>query len=431
MCYAIPGRVTGIEGRTVTVDYYGESRKALCEKNGINVGDYVYAQGGYVLTRVGKEEAESVLTVWKDLFFELQETDVKLSRIEGSSDVDPYVMAILDRASQELPLSPRDLETLLSIERSADREMLFKTANFLRHKYLGNSCCVHGIIEYSNYCSCACAYCGINSGVDIPRYRMTDDEVMEAVHEAVTVYGFKALVLQGGEDPDFGPARLAALVRRILSLYPVLIFVSPGEVGIDNLSLLYQAGARGLLMRFETSNPGLYSALHPGSTLESRLEHLRAAYGMGYLVLTGSLIGLPDQTDQDLAQDILLAKSLHAEMFSFGPFLPAPGTPLALNKPVEPLKVSIVLAVSRLADPRNAKILVTTGFETLSAGARNEGLMAGANSVMLNVTPGKYKSLYSIYPSRAHIEDPLSRQIDETLALLKSLGRAPTDLGIS
>ncbi len=76
-------------------------------------------------------------------------------------------------------------------------------ANFLRQKHLKNACCVHGIIEFSNYCKNDCEYCGIRKSVDIKRYRMSDDEILQAVDEAVNKYGFKALVLQSGEDPEF------------------------------------------------------------------------------------------------------------------------------------------------------------------------------------------------------------------------------------
>jgi biotin synthase len=89
-----------------------------------------------------------------------------------------------------------------------------------------------------------------------------------------------------------------------------------------------------------------------------------------------------------------------------------------------------VLAISRLVDPKNAKIVVTTGFETLDPEARRKGLLAGANSVMLNVTPEKYKKLYNIYPNRAQVEESIEEQIKTTLELLYSLGRAPTDLGL-
>ena len=184
-------------------------------------------------------------------------------------------------------------------------------------------------------------------------------------------------------------------------------------------------------MRFESSNPEIYRRLHPGRELVSRIDHLKEAYKLGYLIITGGLIGLPDQTPEDLLQDILLARELHAEMYSFGPFLPHPSTPLAKTAKPQTKEILKVLAVARLADPVNAKILVTTGFETLDAKARELGLMAGANSVMLNVTPEEFSKNYSIYPNRAHSNEGIQEQIETTLSLLRSIGRAPTDLGVN
>jgi len=88
-----------------------------------------------------------------------------------------------------------------------------------------------------------------------------------------------------------------------------------------------------------------------------------------------------------------------------------------------------VLALCRFIDPEKANVVVTTGLETISPAARRKGLMAGANSVMLNVTPLAYRKLYSIYPNRAHEGETIAKQIEEVVSLLKSIGRAPTDLG--
>jgi biotin synthase len=125
-----------------------------------------------------------------------------------------------------------------------------------------------------------------------------------------------------------------------------------------------------------------------------------------------------------------LTKELNTEMYSCGPFLPDPKTPLAKVEPVSEARVLKVLALARLTGDKEAKILVTTGFETLSSDARKLGLLAGANSVMLNVTPIVYRKKYSIYPKRAHAGESIQEQVDDTIALLKSIGRAPTDLGV-
>ena len=432
MCYAIPGKVIDITGKIATVEYFGERKKAVNEFDELKVGDYIYAQGGYVIKNIPKDEALSILATWKETFFELQELDLRLSRLslEGEG-IDRKLSVILDKALEGLPLKESDLLYLLNLEGEKQLQYLYKAANFLRQKHLGNSCCVHGIIEFSNYCSQGCRYCGISThNKGLKRYRMTGQEIADTAYEAVEKYGFKALVLQSGEDPAYSVDDLCGIVKEIKARSAVLIFISFGEVGLEGLKKLFEAGARGLLMRFETGNPKLYEQLHPGRKLRSRIKHLEEAYKLGYLILTGGLIGLPGQTKEDLMNDILLTKSLRAEMYTCGPFLPHPKTPLGQSSPPAIVEVLKVLAVSRLADAQEGKIVVTTGFETLHPKAREEGLVAGANSVMLNVTPERFSKDYAIYPNRAHSGEALREQIDTTLKVLRGLGRAPTDLGV-
>jgi len=423
MCYAIPGKVLDIQGKQVTVDYFGEKKKALNEIIDLKLGDYIYAQGGYVIQKVSEKEAIETLETWKELFFELREKDLRLSALSHQGKINRDIAVILDKAGEGRQLSKAELLKLFNISDHQELDYLFKTANFLRQKHLGNSCCVHGIIEFSNYCKNDCTYCGIRqSNTIVERYRMSDEDILSAVNEAVEKYGFKALVLQAGEDPEFTVERLERLIKEIKAKHAVLIFISVGEIGREGLETLFKAGARGLLMRFETSDPELYSKLHCGDKLADRISDLKAAYELGYLVLTGGLVGLPGQTTESLIDDILLAKELHAEMATFGPVIPKGTSTDVMLK---------VLALTRLADPKNARIVVTTGFETLDPEARRKGLLAGANSLMLNVTPLKYRKLYNIYPDRAHETETIEKQIDGALELLYSLGRAPTDLGHS
>jgi len=432
MCYAIPGQVVRFEGSIAHIEYFGEERKAHNEIDELQVGDYVYAQGGFVIERLKEEAALEILAVWKETFFELQEVDLRLSRIDlEEQGLSPEIGRILDRALEGRPLKEEQLLALLELEDEGSIDLLCKTANFLRQKHLKNSCCVHGILEISNHCTQGCAYCGISTCNDsISRYRMSREEIVEAAVEAVERYGFKSLVLQSGEDPGYTVEELCAIVRAIKERTPALIFISFGEVGLEGLEKLYEAGARGILMRFETSNRELYEQLHPGMDFDSRIAHLRRADELGYLILTGGLVGLPGQTKQDLLNDLFLARELNAEMYSFGPMLPHPETPLADAKPATPSEVMKVLAAARLMAPEEAKILITTALETLDPASRREGLMAGGNSVMLNVTPIRYRRQYVIYENRRYQDDEIQTQIDETIGLLSSLGRAPTDLSV-
>ena len=401
MCYAIPGRVVEISGRVATVDYFGEKRKAYTDLiEDLKIGDNVYAQGGFVIRKISEEEAGEVLSVWRELFFKLQEQDKKLAN---------------------------------------NPQSLFERANAIRQKHQGNSCCVHGIIEFSNYCSCNCLYCGIRrDNKNLTRYRMEIPEMVAAVGEAVSL-GFQALVLQSGEDPYYDEDKLEAIVREIRAKYPVLLFMSVGERSVEAYQRMYNAGARGALLRFETSNPEVYEKMKPKSPLtplfqrgglDARLNLIRQLKDMGYLIVTGFLVGLPGQKSADIMRDIKLTSSLDAEMFSFGPFVPHPATPLARKPTTDLPKTLKIIARTRIMNPE-AKILVTTALETLyGLDGASEALMAGANSLMINVTPKKYRRLYDIYPKRFGTEMETAEHIDKAINLLQSLGRAPTDLTV-
>jgi biotin synthase len=391
MCYAIPGQVVELTGRVATIEYFGTRRKGYTDLVEIQLGDYVYAQGGFVIQKLSEAEAKEILDDWRELFFKLQETDKRLT---------------------------------------AKPQGLYERANAIRQKYHSNSCCIHGILEFSNYCRNNCLYCGIRrDNKALVRYRLQIPEILEAVDEAVKL-GFKALVLQSGEDEYYDEDKLYTICKEIRDRYPVLLFISIGERPLTIYQRLFEAGVRGALIRFETSNPTIYSCLKPDSVLEERLDLIKEIRGLGYLIITGFLVGLPEETRKDILQNIKLTASLGAEMFSFGPFIPHPQTPLRNEASPTLTKVLKTIAQARLTNPKT-NILVTTALETLDKedGAK-AGLLAGANSLMINVTPVKYRRLYDIYPQRFGTDLSIREHINTTIQLLQSLGRAPTDLSV-
>jgi len=392
MCYAIPGKITEIKNNIVTVDYFGEKKKARNEFHNLTIGDYIYAQGGFVIQKIPQKEAIPILETWQELFFELQKIDMRLAR------------------------EPKNL---------------YQIANSVRQKHLGNACCIHGIIEFSNYCRNNCLYCGIqNENSRLKRYRMSIEEIVNSCEYAVKKLGFKAIVLQSGEDLWYDEIELTDIVVKIKKKCNVLLILSIGERKFEIYKKLYQAGARGVLLRFETGNPELYQKYRPGHTLKERLKLIRKLRTFGFLIMTGFIIGLPDQTEQDILNDIELTGSLGTDMFSFGPLIPHPQTQLVNSSLPSLESVLTTVARARILYPE-AKILVTTSLETLDKknGAR-QGLLSGANSLMINVTPKKYQKLYEIYPERACIDSGITGRIKSALNLLRSIGRAPTDIGI-
>lgn len=430
MCYAIPGKVVNIKGNIAVVDYFGEKRNVLNEFPDIKPGDYIYAQGGILIDKINKKDALEILEIWEEKFFELKKTDKRLAEISRGKNKSESenLLEILQKINLNKGLSRKELLALLQLKEKHELKLLYETANNLRQREHDNACCVHGIIEFSNHCRNDCFYCGIRKGSSIDRYRMSVEEIINAAKNAVKNLGFKAIVLQSGEDPWYDEEKLVNIVKEIRKL-GVLIFLSIGMRDKKIYEKLYRAGARAVLLRFETSNRKIFDKLRPETSFEERIDLIKSLKNMGYLIATGFLVGLPGETDNDIINNILLTKSIGAEMYSFGPFIAAGKTPLEKHKMIEKDTILKIIAMTRLID-RKSKILVTTALETLDKGARKEGLLAGANSLMINVTPANYREKYAIYPGRPDKDKDITKNIEETIKLLYSIGRAPTDIGL-
>jgi len=308
---------------------------------------------------------------------------------------------------------------------------LWALADRVRRENVGDEVHLRGLIEISNHCVRQCTYCGIRTGNrTLERYRMSADEVLACARLAVE-RGYGTVVLQSGEDPGLNGEWVAALVEEIKDETPLAVTLSLGERNLDELRAWREAGADRYLLKLETSNRALYDALHPPlpGTVSDRVALLRALRAMGYETGSGAMIGLPGQTFEDLANDILLFRELDLDMIGVGPYIPHPLTPLgsagvpsADQVPNSELMGYKVVALTRIVCPL-ANIPSTTALATVSGDAsRQLGLERGANVVMPNLTPPQYRVKYDIYPSKgrtqAAADDQGDRLIREGIAAI-------------
>lgn len=290
-------------------------------------------------------------------------------------------------------------------------EELWRRADETRRQHVGDQVHLRGLVEFSNRCSRNCGYCGLRAGNPAPkRYRMTAEEILDAARRAERL-GYGTVVLQSGEDWSMPADWLADVVRRIKADTPLAVTLSVGERDEAELILWRSAGADRYLLRFETSDPELYRRIHPPLPNRSsdRIALLRTLRRIGYEVGSGVMIGIPGQMYESLARDIELFAELELDMIGVGPYIPAPGTPLA-EAPRGPADVQVsntvmmaykVVALARLMCPL-ANIPATTAVATLNrADGRELALKRGANIVMPNVTPPQYRTAYEIYPDKA------------------------------
>lgn len=309
--------------------------------------------------------------------------------------------ALIAKAERTHRLSPEELAALLAD--AGAEEALAAAADRVRHAVVGDEVHLRGLIEFSSYCRQNCLYCGLRrDNGNAQRYRLSPEEIV-ALAEKAKAYGYFTAVMQSGEDPWFTAERLAAVVRDVKKL-GLTVTLSVGERTREEYRVLKEAGADRFLLRIETTDKAIYEALDPGMSHEARFRCLADLKELGYEVGTGCLIGLPGQTTETLARDILFFQEIDADMVGVGPLVPNGDTPLGGERPGDMRLVRRVVAATRLLLPE-ANIPATTAMETLKPNAREWILRSGANVVMPNVTEGEARQKYALYPGKACVAD--------------------------
>ncbi|MBV4414710.1 [FeFe] hydrogenase H-cluster radical SAM maturase HydE [Clostridium tyrobutyricum] len=300
-------------------------------------------------------------------------------------------------------------------------EALFRAADRVRKKYVGDKVHLRGLIEFSNICKRNCMYCGLrHSNKSIERYRIPPDKIIELAKKAVG-YGYRTVVMQSGEDDYYTVDMMKYIISNIKKM-DIAITLSIGEKTFEEYEAYKEAGADRYLIRIETTDPELYENMDPGMSHENRKRCLDDLKKLGYEVGTGCLIGLPGQSLESLTDDILFFKDIDADMVGVGPFIPNADTPL---KEAEggSFKLALkVVAMTRLLMP-DINIPATTAMETLNPNGRTIALNSGSNVVMPNVTEGIYRKLYALYPGKICTGDTPAHCVNCITGKIVMIGR--------
>ena len=302
-------------------------------------------------------------------------------------------------------------------------DWLFALADKVRRENVGDKVHLRGLIEFSNICRCQCNYCGLRApNKTIERYRIKPEDIVLYTKKAVEM-GYKTIVLQSGEDEFYSRDVMCEIIKGIKKLDCALT-LSIGERSFEDYKAFKDCGADRYLIRIETTDKNLYEKMHPNMDFDNRVRCLKDLKKLGYEVGTGCLVGLPEQTIESLADDILFFKEIGADMIGIGPFIAHPQTPL---KDCENGSFTLALKVMALTRIllKNVNIPATTAMETLNPNGRIIALQSGANVVMPNVTLSDFSSKYEIYPDKSSLSDR-----DEVEKIIKSIGRSiSTDYG--
>ena len=316
------------------------------------------------------------------------------------------VRTLTDRLNAEKSLPFADWVTLLRDWDDDDRSYAAALAREISLSHFGKKIYIRGIVEFSNICKNDCLYCGIRrSNTKVQRYRLTEDEIMECCAEGYE-NGFRTFVLQSGEDGACSPARLAALVSRIKAQYPdCAVTLSVGELEYADYKLLKEAGADRYLLRHETADAEHYAKLHPAEmSFAHRMQCLRDLKALGYQVGAGMMVGAPYQTPETLAADMVFLGEFRPHMIGMGPFLPHQDTPFR-DMPKGSYELTLfLLSLCRIMLP-DVLLPATTALGTIAPDGREQGVLAGANVIMPNLSPTAVRKKYMLYDNKICTED--------------------------
>lgn len=328
-----------------------------------------------------------------------------------------------------MKMSETEILALLTTDRP---DALFAAAYREKCARIGKRTALRGLVEFSNVCGKNCFYCGIRGGnAAVRRYRMTEDEIVAAVRRAADArYG--SVVLQSGEiATEENTTFVERVVKRIHEEHgdALGITLCLGEQTERTYARWLAAGAHRYLLRIESSNPALYAKLHPADHAWSRrVDCLRTLKRLGFITGSGVMIGVPGQTTEDLAHDIAFFAEEDLDMIGMGPFIPHPDTPLGrgivMTDAWKRAQVELgcrMIAVARLV-LKDVNIAATTALQALDPEGREKGLLAGANVVMSNVTPRKYRGDYKLYADKPCQEEESDPGCDGLECRIQSIG---------
>ncbi len=322
---------------------------------------------------------------------------------------------LLARAKEKpRALKRSELARLLACESSGECQALFDAAYAVKVRHCGRKVSIRGLVEAGNCCAKDCRYCGIRkSNPKVERYQLDVEAIVRLAAQAKEL-DYASLVIQSGEIESEAHTEFIEKVLERIAPLELGVTLSLGEQTEEVYRRWRAAGASRYLLRVETSNPELYRALHPSThDWGRRVECLRALRRCGYQVGTGVMCGLPGQTLDDLAGDVEFYGEIDADMIGMGPYIPHPDTPLGQEVGVELddawKRRSLLLGLKLIAVTRlhlhDVNIAASTALQALAEDGREQGIRAGANVVMPNVTETRFRRSYQLYEGKPGLDE--------------------------
>ncbi len=190
-----------------------------------------------------------------------------------------------------------DFLTLLSPKAAAHLEAMAQKAHQLTVQQFGRTIQMFIPLYLSNHCNNQCAYCGFNHSNEIPRRKLTLDEIDNEAR-AIAATGMQHVLILTGEAGRVTPMDYLVEAARCLKRHFASVAIEVYPLEVEDYRRLREAGVDGMTVFQETYDKDVYKRVHLGGKkriFRWRLDAPERAAQAGMRVVNiGALLGLAE-----------------------------------------------------------------------------------------------------------------------------------------
>lgn len=280
-----------------------------------------------------------------------------------------------------------------------EQEELFRMAREARdEEFTDKKVEVRSVIEVSNICAQNCRYCNMGKDKKIRSFMLENDDLYDLIEQKYLM-GRRVILLQSGEyyKHDNLKTIISPIEKATQNYSDLVIILCLGNMKKQDYVDLKKAGASRYILKFESSNQDVYNYCKPNDTLKNRMACIEYLFDAGFEVGSGNIVGLPNQKDEDIVNDLLLMRRYNFDMNSSTAFIPAEQSEFKNYPQGDINKTLNVMVLMRIMNPKRL-MPTTSSLEKIVKEGQYMGLMAGANTVTIHDgTPDELKALFPIY----------------------------------
>ena len=271
---------------------------------------------------------------------------------------------IADRALEGHAPSRAEAAAMLD-DPSIELLPLVEAASAPRRKHFGRKVMVHVLNNVQNgLCAEDCGYCSQNrdSESGIRSYPMKSEErILAEAEDAARSGASRYCMVLSGRGPTMAyTRRLAEIISKVKSRYPVEVCLSAGLIDLERAKILEQAGLDRLNHNLNTS-ASHYAEICSTHTYADRLATLEAARASGLETCSGLIMGMGEETP-DLVEVAFQLRELEVPSIPVNFLIPIDGNVVASDGSLTPERCLRGLCMMRLVNP-SAEIRMAGGRE--------------------------------------------------------------------